>query len=54
MQGCEIVLRKIAAHRFSEPFLEPVDQGEYSDYHSIIRKPMDLSTVWRKLKGFHT
>ncbi len=52
MQGCEIVLRKIAAHRFSEPFLEPVDQGEYSDYHSIIRKPMDLSTVWRKLKGF--
>ena len=52
MQGCEIVLRKVAAHRFSEPFLEPVDQNEYSDYHSVIRKPMDLSTVWRKLKGF--
>ena len=52
MQGCEIVLRKIAAHRLSGPFLVPVDLEDYSDYKSMIRKPIDLSVVWKKVKGY--
>ena len=52
MQGCEIVLRKIAHHRLASPFLEPVDMEEYPDYKAVVRKPMDLSTIWKKVKGF--
>ena len=51
MQGCEIVLRKIAHHRLSDPFLVPVDLELYSDYQTMVRKPMDFSTVWKKVKG---
>jgi len=51
MQGCEIVLRKIAHHRLSDPFLTPVDLELYPDYQTMVRKPMDFSTVWKKVKG---
>ena len=52
MQGCEIVLRKIAHHRLSDPFLTPVDLELYPDYQTMVRKPMDFSTVWKKVKGY--
>jgi hypothetical protein len=32
-------------HRQSWPFTEPVDPAEVPDYHSIVKKPMDLKTM---------
>ncbi len=51
MPGCEIVIRKLADRDIAFPFLEPVDFDQVPSYRKVIRRPMDLSTVWRKLKG---
>ena len=52
MDGCEIVLRKIAYHRLAAPFLQPVNLEDYPDYKTMVRKPMDLSTIYKKVKGY--
>ena len=51
MPGCEVVIRKLADKDIAYPFLEPVDLDQVPGYRKMIRRPMDLSTVWRKLKG---
>jgi bromodomain adjacent to zinc finger domain protein 1B len=39
------VIDKLNKHRQSWPFTEPVDPAEVPDYHSIVKKPMDLKTM---------
>jgi len=47
-----IILRR---HRDAGPFNQPVDPAalQIPDYPSIVKRPMDLGTVTRKLDGHH-
>ncbi|KAJ1912764.1 hypothetical protein IWQ60_009516 [Tieghemiomyces parasiticus] len=48
---CQSMIRSLKRHRDAGPFLEPVDPVKLNipDYPSIVRHPMDLSTVEKKL-----
>lgn len=50
---CEMILNQLCSHKYSSPFLEPVDPValQIPDYFSIVKEPMDMGTVRRKLKG---
>ncbi|CAG8736597.1 13906_t:CDS:1, partial [Acaulospora morrowiae] len=50
---CYASLKVLKRHPSVFPFLEPVDPVKYGipDYYDIIKKPMDLSTVERKLSN---
>ena len=50
---CERLLLTIKRHKYSAPFLEPVDPDALGipDYFDIIEEPMDLSTVEKNLKS---
>lgn len=53
MKKCEQIINQLCSHRSSDPFLEPVNpiaQGLH-DYTSIVKDPMDLGTIRKKLKG---
>ncbi|NXG63501.1 BRDT protein, partial [Hemiprocne comata] len=47
-----VVLKALWRHNFSWPFLQPVDAAALNlpDYYSIIKKPMDLSTIKKRLE----
>ncbi|NXF56750.1 BRDT protein, partial [Ciccaba nigrolineata] len=47
-----VVMKAMWRHNFSWPFHEPVDAAALNlpDYYSIIKKPMDLSTIKKRLE----
>lgn len=47
------VMKAVWKHQFSWPFQQPVDAKKLNlpDYHRIIRKPMDLGTVKKRLEN---
>ena len=47
------LLHRLQAHKLAFPFLTPVDWNSLTlpSYPSIIKKPMDLSTVAKKLEN---
>jgi len=50
-EACEKVLNELKAQtEHSAPFLQPVKKKEAPDYHIIIKQPMDLGTMTKKLK----
>ncbi|XP_051855967.1 bromodomain testis-specific protein [Antechinus flavipes] len=48
----KVVLKALWRHSFSWPFQQPVDAAKLKlpDYYSIIKKPMDLSTIKKRLE----
>ena len=51
LRKCEKILTLLKKHRSADPFLRPVDPValRIPDYLTIIKEPMDLSTVEKKL-----
>ncbi|MCO5593611.1 hypothetical protein L7F22_047626 [Adiantum nelumboides] len=51
MSGCAAILKKLEEHAYAWIFLEPVDPVKLNlpDYYQIIKSPMDLGTVKKKL-----
>ncbi|NXN12440.1 BRDT protein, partial [Indicator maculatus] len=47
-----VVMRAVWKHKFSWPFHQPVDAAALNlpDYYSIIKNPMDLSTIKKRLE----
>lgn len=50
-QNMKALLAKLQQFEFISPFLLPVNPADVPDYLDIVRHPMDLSTVQRKLKA---
>ncbi|XP_076350860.1 bromodomain adjacent to zinc finger domain protein 1A-like isoform X2 [Tachypleus tridentatus] len=48
-KACDEILSELCHHPESWPFLRPVSRKEVPDYHTIIKKPMDLGTIRTKL-----
>ncbi|XP_020831138.1 bromodomain testis-specific protein [Phascolarctos cinereus] len=48
----KVVLKALWQHSFSWPFQQPVDAAKLKlpDYYSIVKKPMDLSTIKKRLE----
>lgn len=44
-------LNKIQNHKQAWPFLLPVDKDEVPDYYTVIKSPMDLSTMEERLEN---
>ncbi|GFV90964.1 bromodomain-containing protein 4 [Trichonephila clavipes] len=51
----KVVLKAVCKHNFAWPFQTPVDTVKLKlpDYHSIIKYPMDLNTIKRRLENFY-
>ena len=47
------VMKTVWKHQFSWPFQQPVDTIKLNlpDYHKIIKKPMDLGTIKKRLEN---
>lgn len=52
MSKCQKILSLLQKHSYAGPFLYPVDPEALGipDYPTIVKEPMDLSTVEKKLK----
>lgn len=53
LKKCKNILAALKKHRSAAPFLRPVDplQLNCPDYFEIIKEPMDLGTVEKKLRN---
>lgn len=52
-EACEKVVTELRGYtEHSTPFLNRVSKREAPNYYEIIKKPMDLNTVMRKLRNF--
>ena len=52
LQFCNKILKQILTKKhkaYAWPFYKPVDGSRFDDYHDIIKKPMDLETVKKKM-----
>ncbi|XP_067125619.1 bromodomain-containing protein 3-like isoform X3 [Centruroides vittatus] len=49
----KVVIKAIWKHQFAWPFYEPVDAVKLNipDYHKIIKQPMDLGTIKKRLEN---
>ncbi|KAA0201313.1 hypothetical protein HAZT_HAZT007454 [Hyalella azteca] len=45
--------KTLVAHKNAWPFLDAVDPSEVPDYYKVVRQPMDLRTIERRVKDHH-
>ncbi|CRK99537.1 CLUMA_CG012856, isoform A [Clunio marinus] len=48
-----VFLKDIQCHKSAWPFIDPVDANEVPDYYNVIRDPMDLKQIERKIQNRH-
>lgn len=48
---CLTVARSVMNHKWAYPFNHPVDILQYKDYPTVVKTPMDLTTIRRKLEN---
>lgn len=46
-----LVWKSIASHKYANVFMHPVTDDEAPGYHSIIKRPMDLSTIKKNIEN---
>jgi hypothetical protein len=46
---CHTLLSELGGHDESWPFLNPVNTKQFPTYKKIIKSPMDISTIRKKL-----
>lgn len=53
LKKCDQIINLLFAHKSAEPFLQPVDPVALGilDYPTIVKEPMDLGTIRRKLRS---
>jgi histone acetyltransferase len=44
------IVRKIEEQQFAWPFREPVDTSEVADYLEVVKEPIDLSTIEKRIR----
>jgi histone acetyltransferase len=44
------IIRKIEDQQYAWPFREPVDTNEITDYLTVIKDPIDLSTIEKRIR----
>ncbi|BDA42323.1 probable transcription factor GTE1 [Coccomyxa sp. Obi] len=49
VKQCMSVLKSVSAHKWAWPFADPVDTVRYPDYLKVVKNPMDLKWVKRKV-----
>ncbi|KAJ7397385.1 bromodomain-containing protein 8 isoform X1 [Pitangus sulphuratus] len=47
------IWRMIASHRYSSPFLKPVSEKQAPGYRDVVKRPMDLTSIKRRLAKGH-
>ncbi|CAJ0583514.1 unnamed protein product, partial [Mesorhabditis spiculigera] len=49
------VIKYAIKHKHAWPFLEPVNaiKLELPDYHNVVKRPMDMTTIEKRLKNFY-
>jgi transcriptional activator SPT7 len=52
-EGLEKVLMELKASEHAHPFLQKVNKREAPDYYTIIKQPMDIGTMMKKLKNLN-
>ncbi|KAI9019481.1 hypothetical protein CLU79DRAFT_234322 [Phycomyces nitens] len=52
-EACEKVLNDLKNYTHSTPFLNKVSKREAPDYFEVIKRPMDLGTITKKLKSLN-
>lgn len=52
LRQCEEVVHDLVKHDDSWPFMKPVSKKQVPDYHQIISRPMDFSTIRTKINNY--
>lgn len=47
----EFIVNKLKTHKSSWPFLKPVNSEDVDDYYDVIKDPIDLETISKKIKS---
>ncbi|XP_069971280.1 bromodomain adjacent to zinc finger domain protein 2B isoform X7 [Penaeus vannamei] len=50
LQACKSIVQELEGHEDAWPFLLPVNTRQFPTYKKIIKKPMDLSVIKKKLE----